>query len=537
MPTDYEISAPKPCALVESLRSVGYSLPTAIADILDNSVAANARNIWIDFHWAGPDSWISTVDDGDGMDEATLANAMRPGSANPLDNRKPDDLGRFGLGLKTASFSQCRKLTVWSKSLQSSPFGRCWDLDYVAKHDEWRLQRATTPRGLEPFDHLSGLPSGTLVLWEQLDRAVDDSPASSGEAHIRFLKLIDDVRAHLAMIFHRYLEGTASVRRGAPLRIFVNGRSEAHLVQPWNPFAIAGGPTSKETPSEGMSLGGHRVSVRGFVLPHKDRLTNEQYLAGGGHQGWVAQQGFYIYRNDRIIVPGDWLRLGRTRPWAKEEQYKLARLSIDIPNVMDEDWALDIKKSTARPPAAIRERLTDLADAVRKDARQVFAHRGEYGPRPQGPETVKERPWTATSRAGRIVYLVNRTHPLIAETLRRLGPLVEHIKPMLRLIEETVPVQKIWLDTAESPDEHAVPYEGYDENTILADIRIACEFLSESMTSSALRTYLLTTEPFRRYPALVERALLEVAMCHCIRPHSTCASSRSRARRNRPDSR
>src|SRR3954464_7030867 len=112
MPSEYEISAPHPCALVESLRSVGYSLPTALADIVDNSVAAHAKNVWIDFHWAGPDSWISIVDDGDGMTEATLTDAMRPGSANPLDIRKADDLGRFGLGLKTASFSQCRKLSV-----------------------------------------------------------------------------------------------------------------------------------------------------------------------------------------------------------------------------------------------------------------------------------------------------------------------------------------------------------------------------------------------------------------------------------------
>jgi hypothetical protein len=509
MQPDYEISAPKPSALVESLRSVGYSLPTAIADILDNSITAQAKNVWIDFHWDGPDSRIAIVDDGDGMDETTLFNAMRPGSANPLDSRKPDDLGRFGLGLKTASFSQCRKLSVWSRQAKAAPAGRCWDLDYVADHDEWRLLKAPAPSGLEAFGRLNDLRSGTLVLWEQLDRAVDKSPADSKEAQSRFLQLIVDVNAHLAMIFHRFLEGSASMRR-SPLQIFTNGRSDAHRVQPWNPFAIGGGPVAKETPAESMSLGGHRVLVRGYVLPHKDRLTDAQYTSGGGPLGWVAQQGFYIYRNDRIIVPGDWLKLGRTRPWAKEEQFKLARLSIDIANVMDEDWSLDIKKSTARPPAAIRGKLTDLADSVRNDARQVFAHRGEYGSRPTGPEVVLDRPWTATSRGGRIIYQINRKHPLIAQTLKRVGVLAEHIQPMLRLIEETVPVQKIWLNTAESSDEHAVPYEGYDDKTILGDIRIACEFLAQSLPSrGALRSYLLATEPFKRYPELVERALEE----------------------------
>ena len=149
MEPEYEISAPKPSALVESLRSVGYSLPTAIADILDNSITAHAKNVWIDFHWDGPDSRIAIVDDGDGMDEATLTDAMRPGSANPLDSRKADDLGRFGLGLKTASFSQCRKVTVWSRQTKAHLAGRCWDLDYVADHDEWRLLKASTPIGLE----------------------------------------------------------------------------------------------------------------------------------------------------------------------------------------------------------------------------------------------------------------------------------------------------------------------------------------------------------------------------------------------------
>lgn len=509
MSSDYEIRSPKPCALVESLRSVGYSLPTAVADILDNSIAAHARAIWIDFHWAGPDSWVSILDDGDGMDEETLAEAMRPGSANPLESRRPDDLGRFGLGLKTASFSQCRKLTVWSKRKGGSAVGRCWDLDYVAKHDEWRLLKPGRPPALKPFEELCALTSGTLVIWEQLDRAVDNTPASSQEAHNRFLRLIEEVCAHLGMIFHRYLEGSGSLMK-RPLRILVNGRSDTNLIQAWNPFAIEGAPASKETPPEGMSFAGHRVSVRGYVLPHKDRLTADQFAAAGGPQGWVAQQGFYIYRNDRIIVGGDWLRLGRVRRWAKEEQYKLARLSIDIPNVMDQDWSLDIKKSTARPPAAIRERLTDLAEAVRRDARQVFAHRGEYGPRPATAGLVVERPWIAATRSGRTVYLINRKHPAVAAALKRVGILAEHIMPMLRLIEETVPVQKIWLDTAESAEEHAIPYEGYDEQTVLGDLRIARDFLAQSVTSKdALRAYLLAIDPFRRYPELIERAVQE----------------------------
>jgi hypothetical protein len=358
---------------------------------------------------------------------------------------------------------------------------------------------------LEPLPRLD---SGTLVLWEQLDRAVDKSSPNSEGAHERFRLLIEDVQSHLAMIFHRYLEGSISSRRGA-LKIFINGTEEDRAVQPWNPFAIPGAPSSKETPSEVMKLADNRVEVRGYVLPHKDRITQQQLQAGAGPQGWVAQQGFYIYRNDRVIVPGDWLRLGRARPWAKEEQYRLARISIDISNMMDEDWGLDIKKSTARPPASIRERLTDLAESVRGDARQVFAHRGQYGSQP--PSAVIERPWNAKVRDGRNVYVINREHPLIAQALKRLGTLADHLKPVLRLIEETVPVERIWLDSAESPASNAMPYEGQDESTVLTDIRLARDFLAASLTNKdALRTYLEATEPFKRFPNLIDRAIKEM---------------------------
>jgi Histidine kinase-, DNA gyrase B-, and HSP90-like ATPase len=508
---DYEISAPKPCALVESLRSVGYSAATALADILDNSITAQAKNIRIDFLWDGPDSKVLILDDGAGMDEATLVNAMRPGSANPLDNRRPEDLGRFGLGLKTASFSQCRKLTVWSRRAGGPTVGRCWDLDYVARHDEWRLLKVTRPEDDPGFDRLASLKSGTLVVWEQLDRAVDRSPSTSREAHQRFLQLIDEVRAHLGMIFHRFLEGGTGGRRHPALQIRINGSGDEHWIRPWNPFSVEGGPSSKETPTEKMSLAGHTVTVQGFVMPHKDRLTDDQYADAAGPHGWVAQQGFYIYRNHRIIVPGDWLRLGRTRAWAKEEQYKLARLAIDIPNVMDEDWGLDIKKSTARPPAALRGRLADLAENVRRDARQVFAHRGEHGPRPNQPAAVVEPPWKTTLRSGRNVYVINRSHPLIAQVLTRVGPLAEHLEPLLRLIEETVPVERIWLDTAESPDEHALPYEGCDEAVIMTDICLARDHIRKAFENpESLRMMLASTEPFRRYPELVKRAIEEM---------------------------
>ncbi len=506
MTTNFDLANPNPCALIESLRSVGYTLPTAIADIVDNSISANATEIHINFHWSGKNSWISILDNGEGMNEGTLKDAMRPGTKNPTEVRDPNDLGRFGLGLKTASFSQCRTLSVWTKELHSPVYARRWDLDYVSKHNEWRLIKDFPHRHDHSLQALNLLDSGTLVIWENLDRIIDEGPAEQDEAHQRFLNMLEGVRNYLSMIFHRHLSGNTTPKR-EPLKIYFNGDTDHHKLQAWDPFVVSQTISSQESPLETIQCDGDNVvKVKGYVLPHKDRISEEEFIRGGGQRGWIGQEGFYIYRNDRILVAGDWLRLGRGKPWPKEEQYKLARISIDIPNSLDLEWSLDVKKSTAKPPANLRARLTGLAEKIRNDAKKVFTHRGEYGTRSTNTATIIERPWDSKERNGHIVYKINRNHPLIKYVIARLGPLVSDLDSLLRLIEETVPVQRIWLDSAESDFDHAIPYEGLDENIILGDLRKAKEMLSKTTSDpNTVRAYLSATEPFNRYPELIEK--------------------------------
>ena len=103
---------PEASSMIETFRAIGYSIEAAVADIIDNSISARAKNIWINFEWEGSETWLAVKDDGSGMNNDELVQAMRPDSKNPLDDRSTKDLGRFGLGLKTASFSQCRLLSV-----------------------------------------------------------------------------------------------------------------------------------------------------------------------------------------------------------------------------------------------------------------------------------------------------------------------------------------------------------------------------------------------------------------------------------------
>ena len=494
---NFEIAAPPASSMIESLRGVGYSLETAIADVIDNSISAHARNVWITFWWEGRRSHIAVLDDGDGMTEAELSEAMRPGSMSPLESRPADDLGRFGLGLKTASFSQCRQLTV--ASLRNGEYStRRWDLDHVALVEEWQLLKSPVAGSDEILKPLLKLGQGTMVLWEDLDRIVGNVPTSDSGSHDHFLSLIDRVELHLAMVFHRFLEGGS-----AGLSIFINGSGKDQRVRAWDPF-MRDHRATIVTPEESITTHRGVVAVQGFVLPHKDKLKHRQFAIGAGVEGWTAQQGFYVYRNRRMLVSGGWLGLGQRQAWTREEPYKLARLRLDIPNTADADWDIDIRKSVARAPSYIAFRLRDLAEHVRDQARQVFAHRGSYGPRVPTPDL--QRAWRVVQRKDSIAYLVDRSHPLVMQVLDQAGPLKEAVIAMLRLLEETMPVQRVWIDTVENGAIHKEPFEGASSADIQAVLDVLYRHLIETvgLDEHSARSQLLKTEPFHNHPELVE---------------------------------
>ena len=394
---------PRASAMIESLRAVGYSLPTAIADLVDNSIAARARNVWVHFGWLGGDSFVSVTDDGVGMAPDGLTEAMRPGTIGPLEARDPGDLGRFGLGLKTASFSHCRRLTVASRVDGAETAVRRWDLDYVRAKDDWLLLTYPAEGSKSRYGQLSDLRSGTVVLWECLDRIVGDQRENNPKARARFYELVRDVDEYLAMVFHRFLDG------GQPrIAIHIGVGEEPHRIEPWDPFLVHHAATFS-TPEDRIPLLGDEIRVKGFVLPHKSKLSPAEHQLAGGPGGWNSRQGFYVYRNERLVVPGSWLGLGQNRPWTREEHYKLARIRVDVPNSMDMAWHLDVKKSDARPPSEVRERLKDLAMVVRGKAKHVFSHRGAVDPRSEVSEISGD---LVGARSRRSSDLPDRSQPL-----------------------------------------------------------------------------------------------------------------------------
>lgn len=479
---------PRAGAMIEALRGLGYDTSTALADILDNSIAAGARCIWIDFEWAGLASRVLVRDDGAGMSPDELERAMRLGERDPLAPRRPDDLGRFGLGLKTASFSQCRRLTVVSRRDDVTSCLR-WDLDEIVANGgtDWELLEGPATGSDELPGLLPADRSGTLVAWEVLDRLV-----TPGFTEKDLLNQIDRVERRLSMVFHRYIEDPAR------LRILVNGRE----MSPWDPF-LEGHRDTWSSPEERIVTSVGQVVVRGHVLPHRDRLSAAEHDLAAGPDGWTAQQGFYVYRQERLLLGGSWLNLGQRRRWMKEEPHRLARIRVDIGNSGDEAWRIDVRKSTARPPVEVRHRLVALAEDTRERARRVFAWRGRLLSR-RTTEPVAQA-WISRSTTGGLRYAVSEQHPAVTAVLDQAGPLLPQVRAMLRVIAETVPVQRIWLDTAENRETPRTGFVEAPPAELLQVLDVMYRNLVErrGMSPEAARQRLLATEPFDAHPAVV----------------------------------
>ena len=329
--------------LVTSLRDIGYTFETAVADLVDNSLSARATRVDVGIEFAGLRSKVTIADDGAGMTEGELDEALRFGTRREYNGH---DLGRFGLGLKTASISQGRRLTVVTRRAQEYRrlYSRVLDLDRVADTDRWEIvdARRTDPH-LRSAQLLESHP-GTVITIEHLDRVLPERSPEGGWAKRRFLALEKRTVDYLAMVFHRLIE------RGR-VRISVNGKR----VRPWNPFA----PRERRTLMPAVRLdidsGGAATSVkfRGCVLPSRERFSSPAAFDRlAGPRRWNGQQGLYIYRADRMVQSGGWCGLR-----ALDEHTKLARAALDFDTDLDEFFRINVAKMKVALPAQVRTPL------------------------------------------------------------------------------------------------------------------------------------------------------------------------------------
>lgn len=462
-------SPPYAPLLIESMRSLGYSFDTAIADLIDNSVSAQSKNISILLD-PSDDPQLIIFDDGHGMDSSSLEEALRFGSRGPIATRSEFDLGRFGLGLKSASLSQCRRLVVVSKH-DGVLCCFSWDLDEVEKTGDWSVLEYSQDeiRQLPSIDLFDSVGSGTYVLLQNFDRIA----ASSHDVKKTLDTLIETAEDHLSLVFHRIISEDK-------VTIYINGRP----IEPKDPF-LENHKSTQRLREQSISIDDKKITLQPYILPHRNKLSRDDLRKVGGADDLRTNQGFYIYRCKRLIIWGTWFRL-----LSKEELNKLARVKVDIPNSLDEIWSIDVKKSTANLPDKIRKNLYGSIKESVFGSKKVIEYRGKLH-RDEDISYIWQR---LTERDGSVTYTINRGLPqiqLLINSLDQSGQRV--LDALLKNVEGNFPASSVYLDVADGEINTAPK----DNQQLVDDFEVQLTYADQlGLSRDELISMLLSSEPY-----------------------------------------
>lgn len=476
---EYEILVPG-VELLESMRSVGYSFHAAIADLIDNSITAGARRIEI---IGDPieSRFVSILDDGSGMGPRDARQALQLAGSPRGQPRAHDDLGRFGLGLKTASLSQARQLTVLSRR-EGTTTCLQWDIDHVRSTGKWSLTVLSAEEygGLPHADDLLRRSSGTLVVWQELDYML----GGASKPDQVMAERLEDLRSHLSLTFHRFLDDSTR----DPVRITVNGvRIEA-----LDPF-LSTNPKTQTSHKEQLMIEGQRIEFQAFTLPHHAALSKTERERWDLTTGMRERQGFYIYRNRRLISYGHWYGLAR-----REELSKQSRVRVDIPNTVDHLWQLDIKKSRAEPPQAFRVHLKRVMDQVIGKSKRVHTFRGR-----REPDLNVVHMWNKITDRDGYRYEINPDHPVVAAVADSLTTEARALyMRLLGDLSQTFPTGDLYVEASKKAPGDPPLAEVGEVLTQLRELRNLQALRSEN--HEKITKVLQSAEPFNRVANLAQ---------------------------------
>lgn len=493
---EFDLSPP-PGNIIHTLRSLGYSPATAIADLIDNSITAGASSIEIKMKWrnSAKNSQITVSDNGIGLSPEELKNALRPGSTSPNELREPNDLGRFGLGMKTACWSMGKTMTVHSRKNKSESTLQ-WDLDFVEKKKKWLVREGC---GIVPEELLTlptNFKSGTVIAITNCDKIFGEEEPNATRAEAAFYETVAITKLHLEMVFHRFL--------GEKNRLSLKVNDKPCI--PWDPF-MSTHKFTQTFPEEEILCQGEKIRLTSYVLPHRDHLDEKEHKRGAGPKGWNLQQGFYIYRANRLIVSGGWIGSGSAKP---DEHTKLARVSVDLSQNMDSVWNLNILKSQARPPANLRNDFGATGKKIRTEAKKAYENRAKrsLGSRRGSKQIIPM--WTGQQSAstGTLTFEVNREHELVkAMFATTTGSAKKNLRALLRNLEQTLPIAKIVMAGFEN--EGSLQWDSYNESKLEEDIKmlVTHSFLENGFTLEHAKQTLLQLQPFCDRPEVVEAVI------------------------------
>lgn len=483
----YKPNIPKADFLMGAMRSMGYTFEASIADIIDNSISANAKNIQINFPTEPTRCAVSIIDDGIGMDKKTLFLAMKYGSNACEEQRDENDLGRFGLGMKAASLSQCKKLTVVSKQNKVLSAYQ-WDYDLILDKKEWLVVELNKNEisKLSGIEDLMDNNSGTLVLWENFDIL----EKSSGDVFTSLKDYKVKIAEYLALIFHRYLNN----EKGKKLNIRVN----SYKLKGFDPFLEKHTKTNVRqhfTLAIKDTLGIERqIFVQPYVLPYQKDLSKDDLDSLGGITNLRTKQGFYIYRNRRLIIWGTWFGIPRN------ELTKNARIKVDIPNSLDDIWNIDIKKQNASIPKSIKNSLTKAVKETMEFSVKIQNHRGRISKINDDLDYIWNR---IEGREKKYMYSINRDSRIFGLLKDKVDDAaMSYFEMVLEEIEKSIPYQQIYIDISQDIVDEA------DDTERLKDIENKGIMWIKHMLELELHTpkqaidLLFKSEPFCKHPEM-----------------------------------
>lgn len=413
-------------SLITGIRAIGYSFPTAVADIIDNSITAEATIIDIISDPLAEEPYFAIFDNGYGMNRNELLNAMTFGSNRENKVDCEQDLGRFGLGLKSASLSQCKKFYVVSKKYRRIN-AMYYDLEVIERTNEWKLGILSDDEisTLPCIDMLKDIESGTIVIWTSFDKL--EGVANNFEESFR--NIVAETKKHVEFVFHRFWKS---------IQIKFNHK----LMEERDPFLTASVGRQQTGRTTKIDVDGETITITPYSLPYANSLTADEKRLLGNPKSIYDDQGFYIYRNKRLIYWGSWMYMGY-----KSELNKLARVQVDIPSSLDSLWMLDVKKSYAKIPDKIKEQVRIAVEDSIVKSKKVVRFPGLK------EQTEKAKVWDRikNNHDGSVKYVINRNNPAIIALNNSIGKTEQRIfAEVLNQIECFLPKFSLVNDNADA---------------------------------------------------------------------------------------
>lgn len=423
-------ASPDPRSHIKTLMRIGYTMPSAVSDILDNSITANAKNIEVYSLPGQIETSISIIDDGDGMTPDELIHNMKIGCKDPSDERLRGDLGRFGSGMKTASFSQAGKLTVISKKEGYPVCAAVWDIDRIEVENTWNLEvlseKEAMSHSLLRINYK--INNGTQVIWENLSCL--NKTSHSLDDDIIMAYNLNELSSYISLHFHKFMEGKDKVS------FFINSEK----LEAIDPF-MTKSAGYQEGRSEKLRCKGGYIEIQTHVLPHFNRMDDKLLKRLGGADGVVQNQGLYIYREKRLINAGGWLDLAKT-----SQLGALARVEVNIPSSLDKEWATDVKKESLQLPPRIKKELKKfLSDPISR-SKKVYTYRGK--------QDKANKYWDIQENENEktITYQISSANDILTEIVKSIPEMQRNkLIHYLGQLAENLPLNHIYQKMSESP--------------------------------------------------------------------------------------